>query len=83
MLIYRSTGVGVGVFGLVFACALTTFLLTDLNKHEAVKVLPAIVFVFSGIALFIFLMVAIFDKTSEETKVENELKVELVKKSKD
>lgn len=67
----------------MFACALTTFLLTDLNKHEAVKVLSAIVFVFSGIALFIFLMVAIFDKTSEETKVENELKVELVKKSKD
>ncbi|KAG9593588.1 hypothetical protein KCU77_g7588, partial [Aureobasidium melanogenum] len=79
----RDAWVGVGVFGLIFAIAMTTFFLTDLDKHEAVKVVSAFVSFISGMGLFVFLMVAILDKTSEETKVENELKVELVKKSKD
>lgn len=65
------------------AGALTTFFLTDLNNHEALKVLSAIVSLLSSMAFLTFLLVAIFDRTSEETRVENELKVELVKKSKD
>jgi hypothetical protein len=60
-----------------------TFLLTNFDRHEGTKVSSAVVSIFSGIGLFVSLMIAIFDKTSEETRVENELKIELVKKSKD
>ncbi|KAG9515371.1 hypothetical protein KCU93_g9487, partial [Aureobasidium melanogenum] len=79
----RDAWIGFGIFSLVFAVAMTTFFLTDLDKHEAVKVISAFVSLISGVGLFVFLMVAILDKTTEETRVENELKIELVKKSKD
>ncbi|KAH0383432.1 hypothetical protein KCU92_g5287, partial [Aureobasidium melanogenum] len=79
----RDAWVAVGIFGLIIVVAMITFLLTNFDRHEGTKVSSAVVSIFSGIGLFVSLMIAIFDKTSEETRVENELKIELVKKSKD
>ncbi|KAH0025913.1 hypothetical protein KCU78_g4560, partial [Aureobasidium melanogenum] len=79
----RDAWVAVGILGLIVVAAMTTFLLTNSDRHEVITVLSAVVSIFSGVGLFVALMVAIFDRTSEETRVENELKIELVKKSKD
>lgn len=75
--------VPVGIFGFIFAGAATTFFLTKLDDNTAVKVISAFISLISGLLFFVLLMVAIFDKTTEETKVENELKAGLVNKSKD
>ncbi|KAG9560901.1 hypothetical protein KCU71_g8745, partial [Aureobasidium melanogenum] len=79
----RDVWIAVGIFGLPTVVAMITFLLTNIDKHEVIKAFAAAVSIVSGFALFISLMIAIFDTTTEETKVENELKIELVKKSKD
>ncbi|KAG9515440.1 hypothetical protein KCV07_g7435, partial [Aureobasidium melanogenum] len=79
----RDVWIAVAIFGFITVVAMITFLLTNVDKHEVIKAFAVAVSIVSGFALLISLMIAIFDTTTEETKVENELKIELVKKSKD
>ncbi|CAD0081666.1 unnamed protein product [Aureobasidium vineae] len=76
-------GIAVGVCLVIFGVALTTALLTDFDNWPFVKVVAVIASGLSGMISFVAVMCAIFDKTTEETKIENELTAGLVKKSKD
>merc|ERR1712080_799248 len=74
--------VAVGIFGLIFGAAAPTFFLTDLNHQTVLKVISAFVSLISGILFGCTLLIAIFDKPTEEEKLEIELTMGL-KKSKD
>ncbi|KAK6004859.1 hypothetical protein QM012_007638 [Aureobasidium pullulans] len=67
---------------MIFGGSATTWWYTDLRTHEALKVISAFLGLISGILSFVLLLCAIFDNTSEETKLENELTYGL-KKGKD
>lgn len=79
---WQQTGVAVGIFGLIFGAAAPTFFLTDLDDHTVIKIISAFVSLVSGFIFACTLIIAVFDNTSEETKIENELTNGL-KKSKD
>ncbi|KAI4715831.1 hypothetical protein E4T48_07969 [Aureobasidium sp. EXF-10727] len=78
-----GTWIAIGIIFMIFGGSLTVLMLTDIDVHTAIKVISGFATGISGVLLFIVVMCAIFDKTTEETKIENELTAGLVKKSKD
>ncbi|KAI5205134.1 hypothetical protein E4T39_03186 [Aureobasidium subglaciale] len=79
----NSNVVGFCILSVFFGTALTVAIMANFDTHTAVKVVSVYISVFAGVAWLITTLIALFDKTTDESKIEAELTKGLVTKNKD